>query len=677
MGYPELTPNASANAADWSATIARAALHASQELMLALDTTGAIRYANPAALTALHSSPEQLIGARFLDLLDPGSRGKGQRLLEQATEVGAPEFELNQIAADGQIVMIGYRAVRLPEATTEPTDTAGWLLIGRPLAGVVAATERLIGLNQRLSALFTIAAAASRSLVLTDLLQQALSMALSELQLQAGAIFLAATPIELPDAQPHDLEPGQLTLAVQQGFAPRFVTRLNDPSYVVTLWQRQAQPGAINVSNEERDECGVQPEDLLSAVGPLLTSATVPLTSERQPIGWLYVITDRYRGLQADEIDLLHTIGNLIGAPVANARLHDELLQTSGRLQAVLDNIDSGVLLVDPENIVRYANMRLGALLNQDVRDWPGQPRAAVMPPTLTLHSQPSALFDGDLWEFPGPPRRILRRFAEQVHDSEDAPIGSIEVYSDVTQLQEMNRLKDEFVAGAAHDLKTPVTAVKGYAQIALRLARRMDDERLVQQLAMINARSDELTLLMDALLDMSRIQAGRLLLDLDTFTLGELTQAVLNHFEFDLRRKKRTVAVEMSDPALEVVWDRIRMHAVLINLIGNALKYSPEGGPIELGVRTLDDQSWIELTVTDHGIGIPPEERARVFDRFYRVRAAIEHGFKGTGIGLYIARFVVELHGGRIWAGDALHGGPGVTMHVELPRTAPRAQES
>lgn len=239
--------------------------------------------------------------------------------------------------------------------------------------------------------------------------------------------------------------------------------------------------------------------------------------------------------------------------------------------------------------------------------------------------------------------------------------------------IETLNRscqLKDEFVTAAAHDLKTPVTAVKGYAQIALRLARKLDDERLSQQLAMINARSDELALLMDGLLDMSRIQVGRLLLEPEQIEISRLIKKVLNHFEFDLRRRNREVQVTMPDQTLVVVWDKLRMQGVLINVIGNALKYSPDGGAVTLSVQPLKDlPDWIELTVTDYGIGIPAEERALIFDRFYRVRAAIEHGFKGTGIGLYIAQHVVELHGGRIWAGNALHGGSGTTMHIEMPR--------
>jgi two-component system, OmpR family, phosphate regulon sensor histidine kinase PhoR len=176
----------------------------------------------------------------------------------------------------------------------------------------------------------------------------------------------------------------------------------------------------------------------------------------------------------------------------------------------------------------------------------------------------------------------------------------------------------------------------------------------------------------MDALLDMSRLQGGRMRLDLDTFPIAELLANVAKHFDFDLARRKRELHIDVPEQRIDVTWDRVRMEGVLINLIGNALKYSPNGEEISVGLRAYTPPNstgqWLMITVTDHGIGIPPAERSHIFERFYRTPQAIQEGFKGTGIGLYIAQHIVELHGGRIWAADALHGGPGTTMHVLLP---------
>jgi signal transduction histidine kinase len=283
-----------------------------------------------------------------------------------------------------------------------------------------------------------------------------------------------------------------------------------------------------------------------------------------------------------------------------------------------------------------------------------------------------SLAFDGDVLEWSGPLPRVLQRTIDDVYDGDGQPLGTIEVYADITHIEEVNQLKDEFVAAAAHDLKTPVTAIKGYAQIGLRLARRLDQPRLVQYLDMINTRSDELTYLMDSLLDVSRIQAGRLRLEIEPLLVHDLIAKVVQYFEFDLQRQQREIVVDLPPEPLRVEWDPPRMERMLINLISNAIKYAPHGGPIELRVRRLPSPTAgtndIEIAVTDHGIGIPSAERERVFGRFYRVRQTIEAGFKGTGLGLYISQSVVTAHGGTIWADAALHGGPGTTIFVRLP---------
>jgi signal transduction histidine kinase len=189
----------------------------------------------------------------------------------------------------------------------------------------------------------------------------------------------------------------------------------------------------------------------------------------------------------------------------------------------------------------------------------------------------------------------------------------------------------------------------------------------------MINARSDDLTYHMDTLLDMSRLQAGRLRLDIDVLPLSELIRKLTGHFDFDLRRQQRTLDIALPAEPLEVAWDAPRIERVLINLVGNALKYSPEGGAVDVRVRQLPatEGDMIELAVTDHGIGIPPAERERIFERFYRAPQAVSERFRGSGLGLYICRSVVEAHGGRIWAADAIHGGQGTSMFVVLPRQA------
>jgi two-component system, OmpR family, phosphate regulon sensor histidine kinase PhoR len=664
-------PDNQSPAAPLSANAVRFAAEYGPNPILELDATGAVRSANPAAIAELHYEATQLPGHLFLDLLDEGSREKGQTMLDAAARGPTEVFELTQMAGDGTFVMVGYRAVPLPGQHPDG-EPSGTLLIGRLLSTTVAATERLIALNRRLNALFTIASVASRSLVITAMLDEVLELALSELDAQAGAVLLRLAPVEGSLAHAASPEPpAPLRLAVEHGFAPNVAAALPGRLALTDEAHEQLARGKPFVLYGRVADIGLDPTDLLAPVGPLLSLVAVPLRSERQLLGWLFAVSDRYHAFEASDLELIGSIGDLLGPPIGNARLHGALLETSGQLGAVLDTIDSGVLLIDDGGIVRYANARLGHLLSLDVAGWPGRPRDQLIGQLLTPVDQPSTLFYGELWATTGKPARLLRRFTERIADASGVTTGTIEVYSDVTEIHNMDRFKDEFVAAAAHDLKTPVTAVKGYTQIAMRLARKSGDARLLQQLEMINARSDDLTYLIDTLLDMSRLQAGRLYLDIEPLALADLVARVVRHFDFDLRRQGRVLALDLPVAPVTVEWDGMRIERALFNLIGNALKYSPNGGVVELRARLLLQAGGelVELAVTDHGIGIPPAERELIFERFHRAPQAIADGFKGSGLGLYICRSVIEAHGGQIWAADALHGGPGTTIFALLPR--------
>lgn len=650
-----------------TAETAQLAVEYSSDAIFTLDAAGIVCSANPAVSAELHYAGGQLLGSAWIDSLDPGSRAKGLALLREGAQAPTTMYELNQFTATGAVVLIGYRAIPLPVETAAPDHAPRVLLIGRLLSSTIAATERLVALNQRLSTLFAMAAVAARSLLLPDMLSEVLRLLLSDADAQAGAVLLADAPIAIASDQDAVLDwQGTFHLAAQRGLAPALAARL--PEWPELMRERfsRTEPFVIAGSDAELD---ANRFELLASASPLLTMMVAPIRNERQLLGWLCVISDRYQAFGADIRGVTSSIGALLGPPIENARLYSELLETSGQLGAVLDNIDSGVLLIDSAGIIRYANRRLGTLLETDVSAWPGQPRAERLGQLLAPVDEIGPLFDDPLLATTGVQRRILRRFTDQIADSAGEPVGIIEVYNDVTQIHQIDRLKDEFIAAAAHDLKTPVTAVKGYTQIALRLAQRTNAQSLMQPLEMINMCSNNLGYLMDTLLDMSRLQAGRLRIDIEPFALHELVARAVRHFTFETQHQRHSVVLEQPGTPITVEWDAPRIERVLINLIGNALKYSPDGGAVTLRVRDLADQDAIELTVTDHGIGIPVAEREQVFERFYRVRQAVADGFRGSGLGLYICRSVVAAHGGRIWVGDALHGGAGTTVFVVLPR--------
>ena len=228
---------------------------------------------------------------------------------------------------------------------------------------------------------------------------------------------------------------------------------------------------------------------------------------------------------------------------------------------------------------------------------------------------------------------------------------------------------RGEFLSVAAHELRTPVTSVRGYAQLLLRKcsqSQAYDPAKLVRALQAIDQQSDRLTRLVAQLLDISRIQAGTLDLEPAPVDLSALVEDVAA-----LHRAMHTHPLTViAAPDVQVIADALRLEQVLVNLLDNAVKYSVDDLPIELSVSLAADGSdgGAEITVRDRGIGIPAEHQHHVFERFYQVNGSVHSG--GMGLGLYISRQIVEAHGGTI-AVQTPEGG-GTRFVVRLPAVPP-----
>lgn len=253
------------------------------------------------------------------------------------------------------------------------------------------------------------------------------------------------------------------------------------------------------------------------------------------------------------------------------------------------------------------------------------------------------------------------------VVDSEPA---ALVVLLDVTPLKEAERLKDEFIAIAAHELKTPMAAVKGYTGMLLRRSRQDEQSRLAdwqrEALETMDQATDRLVELTNDLLDVTRIQAGRMELHPEPHDLAALARRVVRRFQGASEQHTLTVAVEGEDDYVVARVDVSRTEQVLGNVLSNAIKYSPNGGPVTVTVRCDMTEGVAELRVRDTGIGIPGAEQARIFHRFSRADNAREQGIPGTGLGLYLCRELVTLQGGRIWFTSI--EGHGTTVYITLP---------
>ena len=244
-----------------------------------------------------------------------------------------------------------------------------------------------------------------------------------------------------------------------------------------------------------------------------------------------------------------------------------------------------------------------------------------------------------------------------------------------ITRLEELDELKSQFLSIASHELRTPITAVSGFAQLAVRaLEERLraspppdpswqkELERLVRQLNVIQDQSAKLGRLVRELLDVSRIQSGRLEFRLAPVDLVQLVREVTEQMQLGAPGRSLSVRVNGSSPV--ILGDRDHLEQVVGNLLDNAMKYSPVAGEVSVFVRTKGDEA--HLTVEDRGMGIPADQFTRVFDLFYRTEEAESRRTPGLGLGLYITRGIVERHGGRILMES--ERGKWTKVHVALP---------
>ncbi len=256
--------------------------------------------------------------------------------------------------------------------------------------------------------------------------------------------------------------------------------------------------------------------------------------------------------------------------------------------------------------------------------------------------------------------------------DRDGALVGVVHVLRDVSAEEELSRLKDEFLSTVSHELRTPLGYIKGYSSTLLLPDDPLDEETTRKCLRRVVEASDELQELVDNLLDMSKIDPGVLSVEPRPVRLGGLARSAVERVRIRAAGHRLRVAIPSALPLVSA--DPRRLEQVLYNLLDNAIKYSPEGGRIAVEAHVAGAE--VMVSVSDEGLGVPPEELDRLFERFHRGRTARAHHIGGTGLGLAICKGIVETHGGRIWAESPAFGRqPGVSqgtvIHFTLPTVA------
>jgi signal transduction histidine kinase len=246
--------------------------------------------------------------------------------------------------------------------------------------------------------------------------------------------------------------------------------------------------------------------------------------------------------------------------------------------------------------------------------------------------------------------------------------LGTVSVFRDITHQVAVDRLKSEFVATVSHELRTPMTSIKGYVEVLLMGAAGALNDQQANFLQVVKTNAERLNILVNDLLDVSRIEAGRVILSFQPLNIGEIVNEVI---EEQLRQseeqgKPMQIDLEMAPGFPRVPGDPERVRQILGNLVNNAFNYTPPDGQIKIRTQVIGNEAQIDII--DNGIGIKPEDSRRIFERFYRGDDPLVLASSGNGLGLAITQQLIEMHHGRIWMKSKGIPGDGSVFSFTLP---------
>jgi two-component system phosphate regulon sensor histidine kinase PhoR len=370
-------------------------------------------------------------------------------------------------------------------------------------------------------------------------------------------------------------------------------------------------------------------------------------------------------GREADELgELARSLNDTAARLDAAIR---SLTDERNRSAAVLASMVEGVAVIGPDERVLFCNHAFCHAVGAELPSCQGRPLLEVVRHTDLLGVIRKALASGGTLHgeatLSGERPRTFGVAAAPVRADAAGARGVVLVLHDISELRRLERVRRDFVANVSHELKTPLTAIQGFAETLLGGALE-DAQNSRRFLEIIRDHAVRLGRLTDDLLKLSQIEAGKLELDLHPVAVIELIESCVETARLQAAQKQLALVVDAAPGLPSVRADSSRLREVLQNLLDNAVQYTPAGGRIT--VRAAPGEGGVVISVADTGIGIPQADQERIFERFYRVDAARSREVGGTGLGLSIARHLVEAHGGRLTVESEV--GRGSTFSVFLP---------
>jgi len=425
------------------------------------------------------------------------------------------------------------------------------------------------------------------------------------------------------------------------------------------------------------------------------STIVAPLLVAEDVIGVLMVFHRDVRYFTPDALNLVKAIASQVAVAINNAHLYELIRDQAERLglmlrkeqeeasrsQAILEAVADGVLVTGSNNRITFLNTSIQKILDikaDRVIDQPlgdfgglfGKASSSWMETIRNWSQSPSSYQPGDTYAEQlelGDGRIALIHLAPVILQNDF--LGTVSIFRDITHEVEVDRLKSEFVATVSHELRTPMTAIKGYVDVLLMGAAGAVTENQSHFLNIVKGNIDRLNILVNDLLDISRIEAGRVILTPQPLDLREIAEDVIADALRRSQEEGKPMALSLDAPKTlpPVMGDPERVRQVIDNLVDNAYHYTPENGTIKVGIHALDGTE-VQVDVEDNGVGIALADQERVFERFYRGEHPLVLATPGTGLGLPIVRQLVEMHNGKIWMKSEGLPGKGSIFSFTLP---------
>ncbi|MCL5035789.1 MAG: ATP-binding protein [Chloroflexi bacterium] len=486
-------------------------------------------------------------------------------------------------------------------------------------------------MKSKLHVLYDVIRAVNSSLDLSEVLNHIISITTGIFEAEAGSVML--------------LSGSELYIAAASGLSKKIIrnTRVRLGEGIAGWVAKTGEPIILHGRvTDPRFKKVVKRQESISS------SLCVPIKYKDRVTGVLMIRRSREKNYTAGEKNFLTAIAAHAGVAIENARLYEEerkkskqLNREKKRLASILSSMADGVAVLNRDGVIEQANPVLCRFIGNG-RRLEGKEFGSVYNdiPFEDIYSKVYEQGKSFFSEVEIPPDKVYRLIVSRMDPGGDSLVA---VFHDISEIARAEKVKSEFLSTVSHELKTPITTIRGFLE--LMAVREHSMEQVKEYIGILLEESERLLRLVEDLLDLSRLESGKFILRKNLTKISDHICGMVSMCK--LLSTKHNIILEMEPDLPLIRADGTRVEQVMYNLLINAIKYSPAGGDIVVKVERCEDS--LKISIKDHGIGIAAEHHEKIFNRFYRVDTSLTRSVGGTGLGLASAKVLVEAHGGYI----------------------------